>query len=76
MTYLKALLVGVVTGAATTVVGTIGWVWLGLRVDLLRQAGGSAVYESQPEALLMALVGFVVGAGWTLWRSHRLRRLV
>jgi uncharacterized paraquat-inducible protein A len=81
MAYVKAIVVGVVTGLFTAVLWVFAAlilpVWIGSWLASLRGDGvwgGAAVVDSGSMALA-ALIGFALGFGWTLRRERRRQRL-
>ena len=75
MTYLKAVIVGVVTGllaAVLWVVGSVLWPLAGVMTLIHSGSGGIGTVSVGIDGavLLVMLLGFIVGFAWTIKRSR------
>lgn len=73
VTYLKAVIVGVVTGLLAAVLYVVGRLFLLLVGSMAFSGSGGigAVSVGSGSATLVLLIGFIVGFAWTIKRSRQ-----
>ena len=77
MIYVKALIVGAVSGLLLAVLWVFTALWLPVNIAILRSywqnegIGGASATVGSGSIILAGLVGFAAGSGWSLRRESR-----